>query len=148
MVFGLSAKEKKSRRVSKFAEDIIIRKEVAKERAKQRILKFERRKAKAVARIKRPPLKVFGRKVRGIAVKSGRRAGKELGKSLKGFAQKIGKPSEAEKETVIIIGGKPKRVKGRVRVIRAQQEPFGGDLGLSVDLLGKQPRRKRPMRFF
>ena len=156
MVFGLSAKEKKVRRVSEFAGDIIIRKAVAKEKAKQALLMFERRKAKAIARIRSPPIAKLERKLRkGIKL-----AGKDIGRSIKGFVQKIGKPSEAEKETVIIIGGTPKRVKGRVRVIREQQEPFGGglgvggDLGLSVDLLSKGPKKKRrgrelkPIRFF
>ncbi len=137
--------------VRKQIEKEIIREAVVKEKAKQRISKFEKRKARAIARIRKPPL-------RGIAVKAGRRARKELGKSLRGFAEKIGKPREAEKETLIIIGGQPKRVKGRVRVIREQQEPFiggldlGGDLGLSVDLEGSKKKRRRkelkPMRFF
>ena len=135
------------------AEDILIRKATAKERARQKVLKFEERKARAIERIRRP----LSRKFKGIAVKAGRRAGKDIGKSLKGFAQKIGKPSEAEKETVVIIGGRPRRVKGRVRIVREQQETFGeglgvgGDLGLSVDLLGEKPRKQKrlkPMRFF
>lgn len=100
---------------------------------------------------------IFRRKARGIAFKAGRRAGKELGQSLRGFAKKIGEPSKAEKETVIIIGGKPKRVKGRVRIVRVQQEPFVGDLGvggmgdlgLSVNLFDEKPRKKRKdFRFF
>ncbi len=145
--------------------DIVIEQEekaridqaVAEERKKQALLKFERRKAKAVARIRRPPIAKIGRRLR----KGAKIAGKDLGKSLIGFARKVGKPSEAEKETVIIIGGKPKRVKGRVRIVRAQPEPFGEGLGvgmdeglgLNVDLLGSQPKRRKqkgikPFRFF
>ncbi len=158
---SLFRKKTKAEKVSKFAEDIIIRKAEARERVKQRVLSFEKRKARAIERIRRPPLKVFGRKARGIAVKAGRRAGKDIGKSLRGFAEKIGKPREAEKETLVILGGQPsRRLKGRVRIVRAQQEPFAGDLGvggmgdlgLNVDLLGERPRRKqkklKPIRFF
>ena len=136
--------------------DIVIEQEekaqiaiaVGEEKRRQAKLAFERKKARAVARIRSP----FTRKL-GKAVRKGAKIGrKEIGKSLMGFAQKIGKPSTAEKETVVIIGGTPRRVKGRVRIVRAQEEPFG-DLGLGIDLLGEGSRRKKPkglkpMRFF
>ncbi len=135
---------------------------VAEERKKQARLQFERKKAKAVARIRRPISKRF----KGVAIKAGRRARKEIGRSIKGFAQKIGKPRESERETLVIIGGRPtRRIKGRVRVIRAGDTGLGGDfdeglgvggvgeLGLSVGLLGEGPRKKKgkglkPIRFF
>ncbi len=153
MVFGLSEKERKVRKVGKFAEDIIIKKEVAKEKVKQRLLKFEKRKARAIERVRRPPLKVFGKKVKGIAVKAGRRAGKDIGKSLRRFAQKVGKPKEEEKETLVILGGQPRRVKGRVRVVTPADIGLGADmgtgLGLNVGLLNDSPKKKRKtIKFF
>ncbi len=154
MVFGLSEKEKKEKRVRKFAGDIIIRKVVAKEKVKQRIIAFEERKARAVARARNPLSKRF----RGIAVKAGKRARKDIGKSLRGFAQKVGKPKESEKETLVILGGQPRRVKGRVRIVQPADTALGGGfgegLGLNVDLLGESSKRKtkqkgfKPMRFF
>ena len=158
MVFGLSEKEKKARRVSKLAEDVLIGQAVAKERVKQRLLEFERRKARAIERVRRPPLKVFGKKVKGVAVRAGKRARKDIGRSIEGFAQQIGKQREEEKETLVILGGRPRRVKGRVRVITPPDTglgmDIGGDLGLSVDLLGEKPKKRRkkeelePIRFF
>ncbi len=147
MVFGLgkklSGKERKE-----------ILKAVSEEKKKQARLKFEERKARAVARIRSP----FSKKLKGVAVKAGRRAGKDIGKSLRGFAQKIGKPREEEKETLVILGGQPsRRIKGRVRVIQPADTGLGvgmdSGLGLSVDLLGNKPRKKRkrelePIRFF
>ncbi len=148
MVFGLSERERKARKVSRLAGDIIIKKEVAKERARQRVLQFEKRKARAIERIRRPPLKVFGRKVRGVAVKAGRRAGKQIGKSIRGFAREVGKQREEEKETLVILGGQPRKVKGRVRVVTPADTGLDiGDLGLNVGLLDK-PKRRKPMRFF
>ena len=47
MVFGLSEKERKERRVSRFAEKILIKKAVVTEKKRQALFKFERRKAKA-----------------------------------------------------------------------------------------------------
>ena len=153
---SLFRKKTKAEKVRGLAEDVLIKKAVAKEKVKQRISAFEERKARAVERIRRPPLKVFRKKLRGVAVKAGRRAGKELGKSLKGFAQKIGKPREEEKETLVILGGKPRRVKGRVRIIQPADTALGvggmEGLGLNVGLLDDKPRRKqkglKPIRFF
>ncbi|KKN42275.1 hypothetical protein LCGC14_0714750 [marine sediment metagenome] len=131
--------------VRKKIERQIIREAVAKEKVKQRLLKFEKRKARAIERVRKPsPFK-------GIAVKAGKRARKEIGKSIRGFAQKIGKPREEEKETLVILGGKPRRVKGRVRIIQPVDSALDlGDLGLNVDILGKQPRKtkQKPFRFF
>ena len=153
---SLFRKKTKAEKVSGLAEDVLIKKAVAREKVKQRLITFEKRKARAVERIRRPPLKVFGRKARGIAVRAGRRAGKELGKSLTGFAQKIGKPKESEKETLVILGGQPRRVKGRVRIIQPADTALGvggmEGLGLNVGLLDDKPRRKqkrlKPIRFF
>ena len=151
---SLFRKKTKAEKVSGLAEDILIKKAVARERAKQRLLKFEERKARAVERIRRPISKRF----RGIAVKAGKRARKDIGKSLRGFAQKVGKPRESEKETLVILGGQPRRVKGRVRIVQpadtALDVGMGTGLGLNVDLLGDNPRKKRkgreiePFRFF
>ncbi len=154
MVFGLSEKERKVRKVGKFAQDIIIKKAVAREKVKQRILKFEKRKARAIERIRRPPLKVFGKKVRGVAIKAGRRAGKDIEKSLRGLAQKIGKTKEEEKETLVILGGQSRRVKGRVRIVTPTETglDMSTGLGLNVGLLSEGPKKKRkqlkPIRFF
>ncbi len=143
-------KKTKVEKVRGFAEDILIKKAVARERVKQRILKFEARKAKAIERIRRPLSKRF----KSVAVKAGKRARKDIGKSLRGFAQKIGKPREAEKETLVILGGQPRRVKGRVRIIQPADTALdtGMDLGLNVDLLGEPRKRKqkrlKPIRFF
>ncbi len=151
MVFGISERKRKERKVSKFAEDIIIKKEVAKEKAKLRIIKFEERKARAIERARNP----LSRRFRGVAVKAGKRAGKDIGKSIKGFAQKIGKPRESEKETLVILGGRPsRRIKGKVRILRTADTGLGlGDLGLGVGLMDG-PRKKRkgkelkPFKFF
>ncbi len=149
---SLFRKKTKAEKVSKFAEDIIIKKAEARERAKQRVLAFEKRKARAVERIRRPPLKVFGRKVRGVAVKAGRRAGKDLGKSLRGFAEKIGKPRESEKETLVILGGQPRRIKGRVRIVQPAESALDiGDLGFGMGLNDKPVKKQKglkPIRFF
>ncbi len=149
MVFGLSEKERKIRKVGKFAEDIIIRKAVAREKAKQRVLEFEKRKARAIGRARRP----LGRKIKGIAVKAGRRAGKDIGKSLKRFAQKVGKSREEEKETLVILGGQSRRVKGRVRVVTPADTGLGMDtgLGLNVGLFNETSKKRKeikPIRFF
>ncbi len=148
MVFGLGKKDIVIEQEEKAQIAIAVRAE----KRKQARLKFETRKARAVARVKSP----LSKKFRGIAVKAGRRAGKELGKSLTGFAQKIGKPREEEKETLVILGGKPRRVKGRVRIIQPADTALGGDfgegLGLSVGLLGEPKKTKqrglKPIRFF
>ncbi len=148
MVFGLGKRDIVIEQEEKAQIAIAVREE----KRRQARLRFERKKARVVARVRSP----LSKKFRGIAVKAGKRARKDIGKSIRGFAQKIGKPSEAEKETVVIIGGRPKSVKGRVRVIREQQEPFGsgldvgGELGLNVDLFGEKPRKRKqkPFRFF
>ena len=155
MVFGFR-KKTKVEKVRGLAEDVLIKKAVGKEKVKQRLLAFEKRKARAVERIRRPPLKVFARKARGIAVKAGKRARKDIGKSLRGFAEEIGKPREAEKETLVILGGRPRRVKGRVRIVQPADSALdlGGELGLNVPLMDNGPKRKRkgkdlePFRFF
>lgn len=139
---GLSTKQRKE-----------IISAVAEEKRKQARLKFEARKARAVERVRNPLSKRF----RGVAVKAGERARKDIGKSLKGFAREIGKPKKVEKETIVIIDGKPKRIKGRVRIVQPASSALSGgfgDLGLNVGLLGDEPRRKtkekrfKPIRFF
>ncbi len=156
---SLFRKKTKAEKVSKFAEDILIKKEVAKEKAKQRIIAFEKRKARAIERARNPLSKRF----KGIAVKAGRRTRKDIGKSLKGFAQKVGKPREGEKETLVILGGQPsRRIKGRVRIIRPADTGLGGGLGVGMDtglglnvgLLDDKPRKRskkqelKQFRFF
>lgn len=148
MVFRISAKKRKARKVSKFAEDIIIKKEVAKEKAKLKVLKFEERKKRAIQRARNP----LSRRFRGVAVKAGKRAGKDIGKSLRGFAQKVGKPRESEKETLVVLGGRSRRVKGRVRIVQPADSALDiGDLGLGLGLNDKpvkKQKRLKPFRFF
>ena len=144
MVFGLSKQERTSRRIKRKAENIIIRKEVAKETAKRKFSEFEERKARAVERARNPLSKRF----RGIAIKAGRRTGKDIRKSIKGFAKKVGKPRTTEKETLVIIEGKQKKFKGKVRVQRQADIGFDLGLGLMDEPKRRKPKRLKPMRFF